>query len=77
MVGGPNKNPIKPIVETAASEAPGVIVPDFPAALYTKGTTEETPKPTNRKPPVAATIVGIMAQRFWAWAILVLKQVNR
>ena len=58
MVGGPNKKPIKPIVETAASEAPGVIVPDLPAALYTNGTTDDTPRPTNKKPAVAANSVG-------------------
>ena len=31
--GGPDKNPKKPIVDTAASATPGDIARDFPAAL--------------------------------------------
>ena len=51
--GGPTKKPINPIVETAARATPGLMVLDFPAALYTIGTTEDTPAPTNRKPIMA------------------------
>ena len=56
--GGPIKNPIKPIEEIAASAVPGDIVFDFPAALYTNGTTDETPNPTNIKPIQAVMIYG-------------------
>jgi len=56
--GGPIKNPKNPIVETAAKATPGDMVFDFPVALYTNGTTEETPKPTRKKPMVAGTSVG-------------------
>jgi hypothetical protein len=53
IIGGPNKNPINPIVDTAASATPGAMVFDFPAALYTIGTTDETPAPTSKKPAIA------------------------
>ena len=53
MIGGPTKKPIKPMVETAARATPGDMVFDLPAALYTMGTTEETPTPTNRNPAIA------------------------
>lgn len=53
IIGGPNKKPIKPMVETAAKATPGAIVFDFPAALYTIGTTDDTPAPTSRKPAIA------------------------
>ena len=56
ITGGPNKNPRKPIVETAASATPGDMVFDLPAAPYTKGTTEETPIPTNKNPMTEGTI---------------------
>jgi len=48
------------MVDTAARATPGAIVPDRPAALYTRGTTEDTPNPTNRNPAVAVTIFGKM-----------------
>lgn len=50
MIGGPAKKPRKPILETAAKAIPGDICFDLPASLYTNGTTEETPKPTIKKP---------------------------
>ena len=53
MMGGPNKKPIKPIVDTAAKATPGDMVFDLPAALYTIGTTDDTPTPTSRKPAIA------------------------
>lgn len=56
--GGPIKNPRKPMVDTAANATPGDIVFDLPAALYTKGTTDETPNPTKKNPIVAGIIVG-------------------
>ena len=56
--GGPNKNPIKPIVEMDASAIPGDMVFDLPAALYTSGTTEETPRPTNINPMAAEMMNG-------------------
>ena len=51
--GGPIKKPRKPMVDTAAKAAPALIVVDLPARPYTIGTTEETPKPTRKKPAVA------------------------
>jgi len=48
--GGPIKKPRKPIVDTAAMATPGDITVYLPAALYTSGTTEETPKPTRKNP---------------------------
>ena len=56
--GGPIKKPKKPIVETAAMATPADITLDLPAALYTKGTTEETPKPTKKNPIIAVTKFG-------------------
>lgn len=56
--GGPNKKPKKPIVDTAASATPGNMVLDLPAELYTSGTTDDTPIPTNKKPAVAGITVG-------------------
>lgn len=51
--GGPNRKPINPIVETAARATPGDITFDLPAALYTRGITDETPTPTNKNPAIA------------------------
>lgn len=56
--GGPTRKPRKPIVETAASATPGDMVFDLPAALYTSGTTDETPNPTNKNPMIAVHNVG-------------------
>lgn len=58
MRGGPIKKPRKPIVETADKPTPGDNFLDFPAALYTIGTTDETPAPTNKKPIIAVYICG-------------------
>ena len=44
--------------ETAANAIPADIVVDLPAALYTNGTTDETPNPTSRNPRVALTRYG-------------------
>ena len=46
------------MVETAANATPGDSTLDRPAALYTIGTTDETPAPTNRKPSNAGNSVG-------------------
>jgi hypothetical protein len=51
--GGPIKKPKKPMVETAAIATPADITFDLPAALYTNGTMEETPKPTKKNPIMA------------------------
>src|SRR3954469_21334147 len=56
--GGPDRKPRNPIVETAASATPGDMTFDLPAALYTSGTTEDTPKPTSRKPRIAVPRCG-------------------
>ncbi len=48
--GGPMRKPKKLIVETAASAIPGDSVFDFPAALYTSGTIDDTPMPTSKNP---------------------------
>ena len=56
--GGPIKKPKKPIVETAAIATPAESFLDFPAAPYTSGTTDETPKPTRRNPIIAKIKVG-------------------
>lgn len=58
IMGGPIKNPVKLIVETAAIAGPGCMVPDFPAAEYTMGTTDEIPEPINRKPIIAGINIG-------------------
>ena len=58
MRGGPIKNPRNPMVDTAAKATPGDMVVDFPVALYTNGTTEDTPNPTKKKPIVAGISVG-------------------
>src|SRR5437763_248024 len=50
MSGGPTRKPRNPMLETAASAIPGDRREDFPASLYTSGTTEETPKPTMKNP---------------------------
>lgn len=60
--GGPIKNPKNPIVETAAKATPGDMVFDFPVALYTSGTTEETPKPTRKNQWLQAPMLGIIRQ---------------
>ena len=57
-MGGPIKKPKKLIVDTAAIAAPGFMVVDFPAALYTIGTTDDMPAPTNINPIIAGTRVG-------------------
>src|ERR1044072_8365824 len=46
------------MVDTAASAIPGDRVLDFPAALYTSGTTEDPPAPTSRKPNMAVAKYG-------------------
>ena len=56
--GGPNRNPRNPIEETAVNARPGESDVDLPAVLYTKGTTEDTPNPTNKNPIVAEMSVG-------------------
>ena len=58
IIGGPIRKPKKPIDDTAARATPGDIVLDFPASPYTKGTTDDTPIPTNKKPMVAVIIFG-------------------
>lgn len=58
MTGGPIKNPRYPMVETAASATPADTFFDFPAALYTNGTTDETPAPTRIKPAIEVAISG-------------------
>lgn len=50
IIGGPIKNPKKLIVDTEANALPGDVLVDFPAALYTIGTIDETPAPTSKKP---------------------------
>lgn len=59
IMGGPNRNPKNPILETAVKAIPGDMVFDFPAELNTNGTTDETPNPTNKNPKVAGKIDGI------------------
>lgn len=58
ITGGPIKNPRKLMVETDARAALGDILVDFPARLKTIGTTDDTPKPTIKKPMVAVAILG-------------------
>lgn len=58
MVGGPNKNPKNPIVDTAAIATPGDMVLLLPAIPYISGTIDETPKPTNKNPMVAGIKKG-------------------
>src|ERR1700730_2505368 len=58
--GGPNKNPRYPMVDTAAIATPGDISLDLPAEPYTRGTTDDTPAPTNRKPARAVKKNGKM-----------------
>ena len=58
IIGGPIKKPKKLIEDTIASATPGSIFFDLPARLYTIGTTDDTPIPTNKKPIVAITIFG-------------------
>ncbi len=53
IIGGPIKNPRKPMVETEASAVLAGMVVDFPANPYTIGTTDDTPKPTRKNPAVA------------------------
>jgi hypothetical protein len=56
IMGGPIKSPINPMDDTAVSAVPGESDFDFPAALYTIGTTEETPIPIKKNPTVEGTI---------------------
>ncbi len=56
--GGPIKKPKKPMVDTAAIATPADITFDLPAALYTNGTMEETPKPTKKNPIMAVIKCG-------------------
>ena len=56
--GGPKRKPRYPMVDTAARATPGERVFERPAALYIKGTTEETPAPTIRKPKIAGNSQG-------------------
>lgn len=51
--GGPIRNPKKLMVDTDARAMPGDSIFDLPAALYTRGTIEDTPIPTNKNPKVA------------------------
>jgi len=53
ITGGPTRKPTKPTVDTAASATPADMVFDLPAALYTIGTTDDTPTPTSRNPAIA------------------------
>ena len=56
--GGPNKNPRKLIVETAANANCGDMVLDLPASAYTIGTTQDTPTPTSKQPTIANCNIG-------------------
>ena len=56
--GGPMRKPKKPMVETAVIAIPTSSFFDFPAALYTSGTTDDTPKPTSEKPIMPAIKTG-------------------
>ncbi len=58
ITGGPNKNPKKPMLETSDNAVPVLSVFDLPVSLYTKGTTEDTPKPTSKKPIIAVSNMG-------------------
>src|SRR5688572_5928762 len=58
IIGGPIKKPRYPIVETAANATPGETFFDFPAALYTSGTTDDTPAPTSINPAIDVAICG-------------------
>ena len=58
IMGGPTKNPRNPILDTAAKAIPGDSLVDLPAWLYSNGTTDETPNPTNRNPIVAMIKLG-------------------
>ena len=51
--GGPVRKPKKLMVDTDASATPGDNIFDLPAALYTKGTIDDTPTPTSKNPNVA------------------------
>ena len=53
--GGPNRNPKKLILDTSAIAIPGGILLCFPAKLYTVGTQQATPNPTNINPKHAVT----------------------
>lgn len=58
-IGGPIKNPKKPIEDTEASAIlawPGSA--DLPTLPYIVGITEDTPNPTNMNPIVLVMIVG-------------------
>jgi hypothetical protein len=56
--GGASKSPRKPSDETAVSAVPGAIVFDLPAALYTIGTTDDTPIPMRKNPIKAGNNCG-------------------
>lgn len=56
--GGPIKKPRKLMADTDASAMPGDIFFDFPAALNTSGTIDETPMPTNENPAIAVYRCG-------------------
>ena len=47
------------MVDTDARAIPGDNTFDLPAALYTKGTIDDTPMPTNKNPAVAVYKYGI------------------
>lgn len=46
MPGGPRKKPIKAMLVITVSACCGVVVWEFPANVYTNGTTAEIPNPT-------------------------------
>lgn len=46
MHGGPRKKPIKPMLVITVSACSGEAVFEFPAKVYTKGTTADIPSPT-------------------------------
>ena len=58
IIGGPSKKPKNPMVDTAERAVPADNTFDFPATLYTSGTTEETPKPTRKNPKIDVTKYG-------------------
>ena len=58
MMGGPIRKPKNPNDDTAVSAMPGESVFDFPAALYTMGTTDDTPAPIKKNPINEGIIEG-------------------
>lgn len=58
IMGGPNTNPKKPMEDTAAMATLALTFFVLPAMLYTVGTTDDTPKPTKKKPSMAVGKYG-------------------